>query len=70
MLSPSEFGEYLKVAKEYKVRAFKLPDGTTVELGPDLGGGNLDGPLVEDPGTVAGAWKRGPDLTADDTEWD
>lgn len=68
-MTPAEFGEFLAMAKSHGVRAFKLCD-LTVEFGP--GSSDLvEQPAKAEPGspTVAGQWKRGPDLDAD-PEWD
>lgn len=70
--SPSEFKEYLKIAKDLGVRAFKL-GGLAVEFGPELDLG-LGKPLSADPNQkTLGGWKRTADLDQDpelDTTWD
>lgn len=69
MLSPSEFEQYCRIAREQKVFAFKLgPEGLAVQFGADT---TVTDPVQDADRKTAGGWKRGPDLDADpQLDWD
>lgn len=51
-MDPDTLDKLLAICRTHKVRAIKLPDGTAIELEPDMG------PILDIPEAVAGGWKR------------